>query len=149
MGTKKNKAIDEAQIRQLIDGWAKALRAKDINGVMSHYAPEILVFDIAPPLPYKGVNTYRRNFEEWFATWQGPIGYEIRDPTITAGVDVAFSHSLNRIYGKRTNGEDTDVWVRVTAGFRKIDGNWLITHEDVSVPFYMDGSDKAAVDLKP
>jgi uncharacterized protein (TIGR02246 family) len=149
MATKKNKTIDEAQVRQLIDGWAKALRAKDIHGVISHYAPEILVFDIAPPLLYKGVNTYRKNFEEWFATWQGPIGYEIRDPTITVGVDVAFSHSLNRIYGKRTNGEDTDVWVRVTAGFRKIDGNWLITHEHVSVPFYMDGSDKAAVDLKP
>jgi ketosteroid isomerase-like protein len=116
---------------------------------MSHYAPDILVFDLVTPLQYKGADAYRKNQEEWFATWQGPIGYEIRDSTITVGDDVAFSHSLNRIYGKRTNGEDTDVWVRVTAGFRKIDGNWLITHEHVSVPFYMDGSDKAAVDLKP
>jgi hypothetical protein len=28
-------------------------------------------------------------------------------------------------------------------------GRWTVTHEQVSVPFYMDGSVKAAVDLKP
>jgi ketosteroid isomerase-like protein len=83
--TKKKRSTDETEIRQLIDGWAKALRAKDIDGVMSHYAPDILVFDIAPPLLYRGANAYRKNFEEWFATWQGPIGYEIRDATITVG----------------------------------------------------------------
>jgi hypothetical protein len=51
---------------------------------------------------------------------------------------VAFSHSLNRISSKRTGGEATDVWVRVTAGFRKIDGAWVVTHEHVSVPFDME-----------
>ena len=149
METKKNKSIDGTQIQQLIDGWATALRDKDIKGVMSYYVPDILVFDIAPPLLYRGADVCRKNYEEWFSTWQGPIGYEIRDLSVIVGDGVAFSHSLNRIYGKRTNGENTDVWVRVTAGFRKIDGKWLITHEHVSVPFYMDGSDKAAVDLKP
>jgi uncharacterized protein (TIGR02246 family) len=135
MEAKKNKSADEAQIRQLIDGWAKALRAKDVNGVISIYAADVLTFDIVPPLQYLGADAYRKNYEEWFASWQGPIGYEIRDLSITAGDGVVFSHSLNRIHGKRTNGEDTDVWVRVTAGFRKIDGKWLITHEHVSVPF--------------
>ena len=149
METEKNKLNDEIQIQQLIDGWAKALRAKDIDGVMSHYAPDILVFDIAPPLQYKGADAYRKNLEEWFATWEGPIECQIRDLSVTVGDDVAFSHSLNRIYGTRTTGEETDVWVRVTACHRKINGKWLITHEHVSVPFYMDGSYRAAVDLKP
>ncbi len=52
MNTKKNE--DETRIQQLIDGWANALRAKDIDGVTSHYAPDIPVFDIAPPLLYRG-----------------------------------------------------------------------------------------------
>ena len=149
METKKNKAIDEAQIRQLIDGWAKALRAKDVNGVMFGYASDVLTFDIVPPLQYLGTDAYRKNYEEWFASWQGPIGYEISDLGITAGDGVAFSHSLNRISGKRTNGEDTDVWVRATACYRKMNGKWKVTHEHISVPFYMDGSNRAAVDLKP
>ena len=147
--TKNDKAIDEAHIRQLADNWAKAIRAKDINAIMSHYTPDILVFDLAPPLQYVGIDAYRKNFEEWFSSFQGPIGYEIRDLSISPGDDVAFGHSLNRISGKRTSGEETDVWLRATVCYRKIDGKWRVAHEHVSVPFYMDGSYKAAVDLKP
>jgi hypothetical protein len=33
MATEKNKAIDEAQIRRLVDNWTKALRAKDVDGL--------------------------------------------------------------------------------------------------------------------
>lgn len=39
------------------------------------------------------------------------------------------------------------LWVRVTAGLRKIKGRWIVVHEHVSTPFYMDGSLRAAVDL--
>ena len=149
MPTEDSKASNDAQIKELIDGWVKAVRAKDLDRVMSNYAPDILLFDLAPPLLCRGSDAYRSNWEEWFASWQGPIGYEIRDLSITAGDDVAFSHSLNRISGTRTNAEKTDVWVRATACFRKMNNKWLIAHEHVSVPFYMDGSDKAALDLNP
>ncbi len=47
------------------------------------------------------------------------------------------------------DGEKVDMWLRETLCFRKIDGKWKITHEHESVPFCMDGSFKAAVDLKP
>ncbi len=144
-----SKASNEALIQKLMDSWVKAIRARDVNWVMSHYAPDIRLFDLAPPLQYVGRDAYRKNWEEWFATWQGPIGYEIQDLGVTVGDDVAFRHSLNRISGRRTNGEETDVWVRATACYRKINGEWLIMHEHISVPFYMDGSARAAVDLKP
>lgn len=149
MPTGNSGAGNETLIRTLMDDWVKAVRAKDVNGVMSNYAPDILLFDLAPPLFYRGADVYRKSWEEWFASWKGSIGYEIRDLIVTAGDNVAFSHSLNRISGMRTNEEQTDVWVRATACFRMTDGKWLITHEHVSVPFYMDGSDKAALDLRP
>ncbi len=146
---KSRAATDEAQIRRRIESWAKALRAKDLDGLMSHYARDIVVYDLAPPLQYEGTVAYGKNWADWLPSFQGPIGYEIRDLNITAGGDVAFCRSLNRITGARTSGEETDVWVRATAGFRKIGGTWMITHEHFSVPFYMDGSDRAALDLKP
>jgi uncharacterized protein (TIGR02246 family) len=141
--------MDEAHIRQLIDNWAKALRAKDIDGLMSCYTPDILVFYLAPPLQYAGRDAYRKSFEEWFASFRGPIGYEIRELNVTAGDGAAFSRSLNRIRGTRTSGEDTDVWVRATVGFRKVSGEWKVAHEHVSVPFYMEPPYKASLDLKP
>jgi hypothetical protein len=54
---------------------------------------------------------------------------------VTTGDDVAFCSSLNRISGARTDGEETNVWVRATVGLRVIDGKWLIVHAHESVPF--------------
>ena len=140
-------ASEEAQIRQRLASWAKTLRAKDVDGLMSHYAQEIVVFDLAPPLEFSGVVAYRKNWTEWFATFQGCIGYEIRDLNVTTAGDVAFCRSLNRITGKRTSGENSDTWVRATVGFRKIGGIWMVTHEHFSVPFNMETL-QAALDLK-
>jgi uncharacterized protein (TIGR02246 family) len=137
MATENRETNDEAQIRELIDRWLKSLRAKDLDGIMSCYAPDILLFDILPPLQYVGTDAYRKNWAKWFPTFQDSIGYEIRDLSVTTGDKVAFSHSLNRISGKRTDGEESDVRVRATVCYRKIDGKWMITHEHVSVPFYM------------
>lgn len=149
MNTETAKATAEAEIRALIDDWAEALRAKDINGIMSHYAADIVTFDLAPPLQYTGADALKKSLEEWFPTFRGSVGYEIRGLNITASDDIAFCRSLNRISGTRTDGGQTDVWVRGTVCCRKIDGKWMVTHEHVSVPFYMDGTVKAAVDLKP
>jgi PhnB protein len=149
MTVKNSQTSEQTQIRQLIDRWADALRSKDVDGVMSLYAPDIMAFDLAPPLQYRGAGTYRKNWEEWFPTFRGPIGYEIRDLNIAASEDLAYCHSFNRITGTRTDDEKTDVWVRATVCCRKLDGQWKIVHEHQSVPFYMDGSYRAALDLKP
>jgi PhnB protein len=149
MTVKNSKASNQAEIRRLLDDWAEALRVKDVDGVMSHYATDIVGFDLAPPLEYRGADEYRKNLDAWFPTFRGPIGYELRGLNIAASEDVAFCHSFNRITGTRTDDEKTDVWVRATVCCRKIDGKWKIVHEHQSVPFYMDGSYRAAVDLKP
>ena len=148
MTTHNSQASDETQIRQLIDQWAQALHAKDLNTLMSYYAPDILTFDILPPLQYQGIDAYRKNFEAWFAAVHGPIEYATRDLRITTGNDVAFCHSLNRVRSTMTTGETTETWVRVTVGFRKMEGMWRITHEHVSVPCDMETA-RALLDLQP
>jgi ketosteroid isomerase-like protein len=82
------------------------------------------------------------------STCGGPIGYEIRDPDITVGDDVAFGHSLNRISGTMNTGQKTDLWLRSTVCFRKINGKWLIVHTQVSVPVDLEHG-KAVLSLKP
>ncbi|HEV7905313.1 MAG TPA: nuclear transport factor 2 family protein [Pyrinomonadaceae bacterium] len=151
MSTENNRTNDEALIRTLRDELTNAIRAKDAEGVVSHFASETVMFVLAPPLQFKGGESPGQSgVEEWFSTFQGSIGYEIRDLHITAGETVAFCHSLNRISGTRSdNGAAMDIWVRETLGFRKISGAWKITHQHQSVPFYMDGSNRAATDLKP
>ena len=148
MATAHSTATDEAQIRKLIDDVAAAVRAKDVNGVLSAYALDVLSFDVVDPLQYVGSAAARKRAEEWFASFEGPIGYEIRDLSITAGDTVAFCHSLNGINATRTDGGTLDMWVRATVGFRKVDGTWKVTHLHSSVPFDVE-SGKASLDLKP
>lgn len=148
MATEKKQLIEETQIRNRIEDWANAFRSKDIDGVMSAFAPEIVSFDLVPPLAFSGREAYRKQWEKLFASYHGRIEYEIRDLSITAQHDVAFSHSINRIKGTLKNGQRTDVWLRMTACWRRIDGQWLIQHEHVSVPVDVGGG-KALLDLKP
>ena len=148
MAVEEHKKNDETAIKRVIEGGVNAVRNKDIGGVMSLYAPEVVSFDIVPPLRYVGADAFRNVWEEVFSSFQGPIGYEMHDLTITVGDDVAFAHSLNRISGTMNNGQKTDLWLRWTACFRKINGKWLIVHHQNSVPVDLQHG-KAVLDLKP
>ena len=146
MATQTGSASEEARIRATIDDWSNALSAKQADRVMAHYADAPVLFTLAPPLVAKDDPG---GLEAWFATWRGPIGNDIRELAVNVGGDVAFCHSLNRMSGTKTDGEVVDLWFRQTLGLRKLGGTWKIVHEHTSVPFYMDGSLRAAVDLKP
>ena len=141
-----SKSHDEARIRGTIDARANAIRNKNVYGVLATFSKNSVGYFIENPLQQLPL---QEDLAGWFTTWSGPIGYEIGNCEIFVGNDVAYCHGLNRWTGPRTDGEDTDIWFRETLCFRKINGQWLITHIHESVPMYMDGSLKAAIDLKP
>ena len=124
----------EALIRQRVEEYAKAIRARDLDGVMSLYAPDIVSFDVDPPLRYAGADNKRRAWQAFFAARTGRIGYEVRELSIATQGDLAFVHGLNHVSGTLASGHMSDLWVRWTACFRRIDGAWLVVHDHVSVP---------------
>ena len=141
-------ASDEADIRERIDKLVEAIRAMDLEGLKLMYAPNIVSFDVNPPLQHVGAEAKWKNWEEAFTVFQRPLGYEIRDLTIIVGDEVAFGYSLNRLSGTLKNGNRSGFWVRATFCFRKIGGNWLIAHDHVSVPLDVE-SGRALLDLEP
>jgi uncharacterized protein (TIGR02246 family) len=136
---------EKREIAAIIEDWSNAIRDKDANRVRSHLTENIVQFTLAPPLQYKGKQA--EDIESWFATWNGPINSEARDIKITASETVAFVRCLVRMTGTKTDGQKADLWFRQTFGLTKLDGTWKIAHTHASVPFYMDGSFKAAIDL--
>lgn len=148
MAVEENKKTDEVAIKKVIEGGVEAIRAKNLDGVMSMYAPDLVSFDIVPPLQYVGADTYRKQWAAVFSSFSGPIDYEIADLSITVGDDMAFSHSFNRLSGTLSNGQKIGNWLRWTACFRKVNGKWLIAHMHASAPVDM-MTGKAALDLKP
>ncbi len=113
-------ADDEAQIKALEDRFTIAFSAKDVDAIMKVYVPDqsLFVFDLVPPRQYVGAAAYRKDWENFFTNFDGPIKFGISDLAIVADGNVGYSHSIQR----------------VTDGYRKIDGHWLVAMEHVSVP---------------
>ncbi|HEX6625708.1 MAG TPA: SgcJ/EcaC family oxidoreductase, partial [Pyrinomonadaceae bacterium] len=135
MTTENSRADDEARIRELIEERVRTIRAKDVDALMSNHAPDIVMFDALDPLRYVGSEAVRKRAGQWLSCYQGPVGYEVRDLSVTAGDETAFCHYLYRVSGTMKNGREVDMWVRSTICFRKTDGAWVVAHEHTSVPF--------------
>jgi len=139
---------DETAIRRQIGRIAEGIRTKDLDGLMRLYTPDVVSFDVEPPLQHAGVEAKLANWARAFAFFE-KADYEIRGLSVTAGQDVAFGHGFGRLSGTLRDGTRTEgMWVRVTFGLRKLGGDWLITHDQVSVPFDM-ASGAGVVDLEP
>jgi ketosteroid isomerase-like protein len=105
---------------------------------MSLYSPDIVYFDVVPPLQgFIGLDAVRRNFERWFSEYEGKIELETRDLGIAVDGDVAFAHMLHLDKGNKHFAKTglSEAWVRSTVCCRQINGEWLITHEHISWPF--------------
>jgi ketosteroid isomerase-like protein len=139
---------DEAKIRQQIDKIIEGIRARDLDGLKRVYAAGVVSFDVEPPLQHVGVEAKMRNWANVFTIFQDAT-YEVRDLTIATGDDVAFGHGFGRLSGTLKNGTATaGMWVRATFCFQKVDGNWLIAHDQVSVPLDL-ATGKGITDLEP
>lgn len=125
---------DEAAIRALQDRFAAAVNARDVDGIMKNYLPDksLVVFDVVPR-EHLGADAYRKGWENFFARFK-TVKLTILDLGITVDGNVGFGHSFMNTKGTDMQGNPVDRNVRVTAGYRKIEGNWLIVHEHISVP---------------
>jgi ketosteroid isomerase-like protein len=140
--------VDEAELRKHVDGVVAAIRAKDLAALRRLYADDVVSFDVEPPLQHVGVDAKLRNWTSAF-TFFRDVDYEVRDLTLTVGGGVAFGHCFGRLSGTTRDGAAVGgMWVRATFGFRAVDGRWLITHDQVSVPFDI-ASGKGVTDLEP
>jgi uncharacterized protein (TIGR02246 family) len=143
-----DKSTAEAEVRELVNRWLASIHTQDIDGIVSHYAPDILAFDAMSQLQFKGVKSYKKHWAACLGMCPGQLVFELHDLQVTAGEDVAFSHCLLRCGATGENGEEKMSWMRMTACYRKVSGRWQVVHEHFSVPFDMQNG-KALFDLKP
>lgn len=134
MSIGKNSTPDETVIRELIEDWARAVRAKDFDGILAHHSADILMFDVPPPLESRGIKAYRETWDLFYSAQPEPIAFDIQRMDIVAGADTAFVAALMQCAEKGKDGERIKLDFRLTIGLRKIDGRWIILHEHHSVP---------------
>ena len=121
----------QRRIRALLEAWADAVRRHDMAAILAHHAPDIVMFDVPPPLRSKGMAEYKKTWDLFFTFHRPSQAFDIEELTITAGEDVAFAFAIMRCSG---DSIPSGLQFRLTIGLRKVDGDWRITHEHRSVP---------------
>jgi ketosteroid isomerase-like protein len=83
-------------IAALIERNRKAFDAHDVDGVMANYAPgdQLFVFDVIPPREYPSWDAYKKDWQELFAQFPGPIHNTISEESITVDGSTAYSHYI-------------------------------------------------------
>jgi uncharacterized protein (TIGR02246 family) len=125
---------DESAIRALVEQWAQAVRARDIDGILAHHSPDMLMFDVPPPFVSKGLAAYRQTWDVFYASSEEPAVFAFDSLDITAGEEVAFVTAEMHCTVKEESGDFSPLEFRLTMGLRKIDGVWTIVHEHHSIP---------------
>jgi len=138
----------QSEVETLFDRQSEAIRMKDLDRLMSLYSPEVVYFDVVPPLQYVGSTALRERFLKWFDGYQGSIGMEVRDLNILASGDIAVARWFSRASGTLKNGREVGSWVRATSCCRWASHGWWITHEHISLPVDI-VSGSAATNLLP
>jgi uncharacterized protein (TIGR02246 family) len=125
---------DESAIRALIESWAKAVQARDLDGVLADHSDDIQMFDVPPPNELRGIEAYRNTWPPFFDWLERGAAFEIVSLDVTAGDEVAFATALLRCGTQEELRRDPDNRVRLTVGLRKEGGRWAVAHEHHSFP---------------
>src|SRR5262245_27101990 len=126
---------DEKQIRSLIEGWARAVHAGDLDGVLADHSTDIVMFDVPPPNEgVRGLDAYLETWPPFFEWQRRGAAFEIVELDVTAGDDVAFAHALLRCGTAEELDKDPDLRLRLSVGLRKNGDRWIVTHEHHSFP---------------
>jgi uncharacterized protein (TIGR02246 family) len=126
---------DEQQIRTLIERWAEAVHAGDLDSVLADHSDDIVMFDVPPPDDgVRGIDAYRETWPPFFEWQARGASFEIVELDVTVGDDVAYAHALLRCGMPEELADRPERRLRLTLGLRREHGRWIVAHEHHSFP---------------
>ena len=120
----------ESEIRAVLERWTAAVAAADREGLVAEHAADVVMFDVPPSPPVRGIEAYRAQWEPFFDA-QGAGTFRFDELTVVAGDDVGFAFGIVTC---GTTDPATHFPVRLTVGLRRAGGRWVVAHEHHSVP---------------
>lgn len=137
-----------AEIKQAMQRWQDAVQTKDVAQIMANYTADVVAYDAILQLRFNGKEAYGKHWQLCLEMCTNDMVFEPAETHISVSGELALVYCLIRCGEKDKSGRQNAVWMRVTTGYKKVDGQWLIEHEHFSVPFDI-MSMKALFDLDP
>lgn len=124
---------NEFRVRQLIEGWAKAVRNRDVQNIVAHHSDDIVMYDVPKPFQSIGIDAYRKTWDTFFA-YTKPGVFDIQQLHVFADKNVAFCFATMKCADKSGSADYMELDFRLTIGLKNLDGQWTIVHEHHSIP---------------
>ena len=125
-------------MNEMLDRYAAAVHAKDVDAFLDLYADDVRTFDLWSVWSYDGKDALREMVEEWFGSPQTAdvVAVEFDEVRSEVGDDVAAVSAFTTFRGLSAEGEELrSMNNRLTWILRReSDGAWKIAHEHTSAP---------------
>jgi uncharacterized protein (TIGR02246 family) len=125
-------------MEQMLDHYAAAVRAKDVDALVGLYADDVRTFDLWSEWSYDGKPAFREMVTEWFGSLPDDevVAVEFDEVRTQAGEDVAAVSAFTTFAAVAPDGTELrSMNNRLTWILRKdADGAWKIAHEHTSAP---------------
>jgi len=125
-------------MEQMLDAYAAAVRAKDVDAFVALYADDVRNFDLWAEWSYDGKEALRGMVAEWFGSLPADEVVAVRfdDVRTLAGTDVAAVSAFTTFAAESPDGTELrSMNNRLTWVLRQdADGGWKIAHEHTSAP---------------
>ncbi len=126
----------EARVKEAEANLIKAVNSRNVDAIMACYSakPDLLIFDLIPPLQYAGPDAWRKNWDGFLKSMKGTMKVEQSDLKVEGSRRIAFTHSVWRWTMTDASGKASQITMRATNCYENQGGKWLIVHAQYSVP---------------
>jgi uncharacterized protein (TIGR02246 family) len=120
----------------LLERYAAAARAKDVEAFLALYADDVRSFDLWERWSYDGKDELRAMVTEWFGSLgDETVAVEFDEVRTQVGADVAAVSAFTTFRGISAAGEELrSMNNRLTWVLRREGDGWRIVHEHTSAP---------------
>jgi ketosteroid isomerase-like protein len=126
----------------------KMIAATSADELMKFYDDQdVTVYDIPPPLQFKGVKAVHGDFDEFFKNANDLKG-ELVELAVVAEGNMGMARSIQHFTWKDKDGKAVEATLRVTDVFHKVKGDWKVIHSHISIPVDLK-TNQGQLNLKP
>jgi len=133
--------MEDRSIEQVLEGYAAAVREKDVDRFVALYASDACIFDMWGRWSYDGAEAWGAMAREWFGSLGNEqVAVEFEDVRKVVGGSLAVAHAFVTYKGLSADGTELRAMNnRLTWALRQsADGTWEIVHEHSSAPAEFD-----------
>ena len=134
----KNDVTGEKEIHALIKEWTNFLHEKNADGLVQDYTEEAVTFDVGTQR--KGQQAIKQLWLDCFPYFEGDAHMERKNLTVHVEGNLAIMHCYCRLWADTSPPKEQAPWIRTTVCYRKINDQWKVIHDHISVPVdFMEG----------